>query len=213
MVGVVCKHAPESSTQSVGEGDGGDATGCAKRARGGALAKSLAGDNHRSGKDKRSRHVAARMWLKLDTVTKDRAHGVIEGHEDSSDKRVVVEEDAHGDPEHQGSGGGSVRVVRPACGGKQVSVGEDARGRRGGGSRARSWGEQSGAREEASALVVHGRGAVLQGGRATGVGAALASNYDNIGELGVGVTPGECSGGAGVHGRSCVETRSRRRAL
>jgi hypothetical protein len=46
-VGVVWKEAPESTTQSVGEGDSGEAAGCAERARGGALTWLLGreGDN------------------------------------------------------------------------------------------------------------------------------------------------------------------------
>jgi hypothetical protein len=35
------------------------------------------------------------MWVKLDTVTKDRAQGAIESHEGAPDKLAVVEEDAH----------------------------------------------------------------------------------------------------------------------
>jgi hypothetical protein len=37
VVGVVWKEALESTTQSVEEGDSGEAVGCAERARGGAL--------------------------------------------------------------------------------------------------------------------------------------------------------------------------------
>jgi hypothetical protein len=44
VVGVMWKEAQESTTQSVGEGEGGEATECAKRARGGALTKSLVGE-------------------------------------------------------------------------------------------------------------------------------------------------------------------------
>jgi hypothetical protein len=44
VVGVVWKEALESTTQSVGEGEGGKATVCAERARGGALTKSLVGE-------------------------------------------------------------------------------------------------------------------------------------------------------------------------
>lgn len=42
------------------------------------------------------------MWVKLDTVTKDRAYGAIKSHEGASDELVVVEEDAHGDPDENG---------------------------------------------------------------------------------------------------------------
>jgi hypothetical protein len=39
--------------------------------------------------------VATNMWVKLDAVTENRAHGVIEGHEGASDKLVDMEEDVH----------------------------------------------------------------------------------------------------------------------
>jgi hypothetical protein len=52
------------------------------------------GGNHNSGEDKRSRHVASRMWVKLDAVSKDRAHGAIKGYEDASDKLAFMEKDA-----------------------------------------------------------------------------------------------------------------------
>lgn len=81
---------------------------------------------------------------------------MIEGHEGSLGKRVVVEEDAHSDLERQGSGGG-VRAVRRARGGKEAGAGEEARGRHGSGSCARSQGEQSSAGEKVCVLVVHGR--------------------------------------------------------
>jgi hypothetical protein len=35
--------------------------------------------------------------VELDVVTKDRAHGAIEGHEGAPDKLAIVEEDAHND--------------------------------------------------------------------------------------------------------------------
>jgi hypothetical protein len=44
VVGVVWKEAPESTTQSVGEGEDGEATGCAERARGGAPTKVQVGE-------------------------------------------------------------------------------------------------------------------------------------------------------------------------
>jgi hypothetical protein len=40
VVEVVWKEAPESTTQSVGEGGGGEGTGCEERARGGAPRRS-----------------------------------------------------------------------------------------------------------------------------------------------------------------------------
>jgi hypothetical protein len=56
------------------------------------------GGNHGSREDKRSRHMAARMWVKLNAVTKDRAHGATKGHKGAPDKLVIVEEDTHNDP-------------------------------------------------------------------------------------------------------------------
>jgi hypothetical protein len=41
--------------------------------------------------------MAARVWVKLDAVTKDKAHGAIEGHEGAPNKMVVVEEDTYND--------------------------------------------------------------------------------------------------------------------
>jgi hypothetical protein len=35
------------------------------------------------------------MWVKLDAITKERAHGVIEGHDGALDKLSVMEEVAH----------------------------------------------------------------------------------------------------------------------
>ena len=49
VVGVVWKEAPESTTQSVGEGDSGEAVGCAERARGGALTWLLGGEGDNRG--------------------------------------------------------------------------------------------------------------------------------------------------------------------
>jgi hypothetical protein len=49
VVGVVWKEAPESTTQSVGEGDSGEAIGCAERARGGALTWLLGGEGDNGG--------------------------------------------------------------------------------------------------------------------------------------------------------------------
>jgi hypothetical protein len=48
-VGVVWKEAPESTTQSVGEGDSGEAVGCVDRARGGALSWLLGGEGGNEG--------------------------------------------------------------------------------------------------------------------------------------------------------------------
>ena len=47
-------------------------------------------------------HMASRMWVKLDTITKERVHGVIEGHKGALDKLTIVEEDTHGEPVERG---------------------------------------------------------------------------------------------------------------
>jgi hypothetical protein len=49
------------------------------------------------------------MWVKLDVVTKDRAHVGIEGHEGASDKLAIVEEDVprHGTEDSSRDGGRS----------------------------------------------------------------------------------------------------------
>jgi hypothetical protein len=53
------------------------------------------GGKYNSRKNKRSEHVAAHMWVKLDAVTKDKAHGAIEGHEGAPYKVTIMEEDMH----------------------------------------------------------------------------------------------------------------------
>lgn len=40
------KDAPESTTQSVGEGEGGEGMGCGERARGGVLIEPLGGEGY-----------------------------------------------------------------------------------------------------------------------------------------------------------------------
>jgi hypothetical protein len=52
------------------------------------------------------------MWVKLDTVTKDSAHGAIKGHEGALDKLVAVEEDAHNGPIGNGRSQEGVGEVR-----------------------------------------------------------------------------------------------------
>jgi hypothetical protein len=49
-----------------------------------------------------SRHVTADLGVDFDTVTKDRAHDAIEGHEGALDKLAIVEEDTHGEPVERG---------------------------------------------------------------------------------------------------------------
>ena len=70
----------------------------ATRRGGGQRGLNRQGGDHSSGEDKRSRNVAARMWVKLDAVMKNRTHGAIEGHKGVPDKLTIVEEDAHSDP-------------------------------------------------------------------------------------------------------------------
>ena len=43
---MVWKDAPESTTQSVGEGEGGEGMGCGERARGGVLIEPLRGEGY-----------------------------------------------------------------------------------------------------------------------------------------------------------------------
>jgi hypothetical protein len=40
--------------------------------------------------------------MDFNTVTEDRAHGVIEGHKGALDKLTIVEEDTHGEPVERG---------------------------------------------------------------------------------------------------------------
>jgi hypothetical protein len=47
---VVWKEPPESTTQSVGEGEGGEATRCVERARGGAPTMPLGGEGRGTAK-------------------------------------------------------------------------------------------------------------------------------------------------------------------
>jgi hypothetical protein len=74
----------------------------ATRRGGGQRGLNRQGGDHSSGEDKRSRNVATRMWVKLDSVTKDRAHGTIEGHEVAPNKLAVVEEGMHSKPDGDG---------------------------------------------------------------------------------------------------------------
>jgi hypothetical protein len=46
--------------------------------------------------------VTTGLGVDFNTVTKDRAHGAIDGHEGALDKLTIVEEDAHGEPVERG---------------------------------------------------------------------------------------------------------------
>jgi hypothetical protein len=46
--------------------------------------------------------VTAGLRVDFNTVTKDRAHGAIEGHEGALDKLTIMEEDTHGEPIEMG---------------------------------------------------------------------------------------------------------------
>jgi hypothetical protein len=107
VIGVVWKEAPESTTQSVGEGVV-KARYAWKETRevllqshweGREITRSRSpgtqGGNHSTGKDKYPRRVAARLRVELDAVTKDRIHGLIKGHENAPDKLAVVKGDTH----------------------------------------------------------------------------------------------------------------------
>jgi hypothetical protein len=58
--------------------------------------------DHCTREDMGSRHVTADLGVDFDTVTKDRAHDAIEGHEGALDKLAIVEEDTHGEPVERG---------------------------------------------------------------------------------------------------------------
>jgi hypothetical protein len=60
------------------------------------------------------------MCVKLNIVTKDRAHGAIKGHEDAPDKLVVVEEDVHSNPGCLGGDDG-VCAMCHACGASRLT--------------------------------------------------------------------------------------------
>lgn len=47
------------------------------------------------GEDKRSRHTTTRLRMELDTITNNRVHGPIEGHENTPNKTVIVKKDMH----------------------------------------------------------------------------------------------------------------------
>jgi hypothetical protein len=63
VVGVVWKEAPESTTQSVGKGEGGEATMCAERARGGAPTRPLGGEGDNEGSIARKAIAARRKTM------------------------------------------------------------------------------------------------------------------------------------------------------
>lgn len=48
------------------------------------------------GEDKRYRHTTTRLRMELDTITNNRVHGPIEGHENTPNKTVIVKKDMHG---------------------------------------------------------------------------------------------------------------------
>jgi hypothetical protein len=52
--------------------------------------------------DKGPGHVTTGRGMNFNTVTEDRAHGVIEGHKGALDKLTIVEEDTHGEPVERG---------------------------------------------------------------------------------------------------------------
>lgn len=43
----------------------------------------------------RSRHTTTRLRMELDTITNNRVHGPIEGHENTPNKTVIVKKDMH----------------------------------------------------------------------------------------------------------------------
>jgi hypothetical protein len=67
LAGVVWKEPPESTTQSVGEGEGGEATRCVERARGGAPTMPLGGEGDSEGSIAREVIAARRKTVGLGT--------------------------------------------------------------------------------------------------------------------------------------------------
>jgi hypothetical protein len=60
------------------------------------------------------------MWVKVDAVMENRAHGATEGHEGALDKLAVMEEDAHNEGSRVGrsqgrNGRGKSRRERYYC--------------------------------------------------------------------------------------------------
>jgi hypothetical protein len=107
-VGVVWKEAPESTTQSVEEGGGGEGAVCREGQGRGSDRATERGSRQRgfdrhegdlsTGKDKRSWYVTARLRVDLNAITKNKVHGLIEGYKDAPNKLAIVKEDAHNDP-------------------------------------------------------------------------------------------------------------------
>jgi hypothetical protein len=58
----VWKDAPKSTTQSMGEGEDGEAIGCVKRTMGGALTKSLVGEGDNKVSSAREAITLTQGW-------------------------------------------------------------------------------------------------------------------------------------------------------
>jgi hypothetical protein len=72
------------------------------RRGGGQRGLDCQGGDHCTREDKGSGHATTGCGVDFNTVTEDRAHGGIEGHEDALDKLTIVEEDTHGEPVERG---------------------------------------------------------------------------------------------------------------
>jgi hypothetical protein len=72
------------------------------RRGGGQRGLDCQGGNHCTREHKGFGHVTASLGVYFNTVTKDRAHGGIVGHEGALDKLTIVEEDTHGEPGERG---------------------------------------------------------------------------------------------------------------
>lgn len=55
------------------------------------------GSDHGTDEDSGFGHVTADLGVELDAVIENKVHGLIGGHENTSDKVPVVKEDAHND--------------------------------------------------------------------------------------------------------------------
>jgi hypothetical protein len=75
--------------------------GVVTRRGGGQRGLDCKGGDHCTREYKGSGHVTTGRGVDFNTVTKDRAHGAIEGHEGALDKRTIVE-GTHGEPVERG---------------------------------------------------------------------------------------------------------------
>jgi hypothetical protein len=71
--------------------------GVVTRRGGGQRGVNCQGGDHCTREDKGSEYVTTDRRVDFNTVTEDRVHGAIEGHEGALYKRTIMEEDTHGE--------------------------------------------------------------------------------------------------------------------